>query len=65
MKATELKKFLEEKRLNLLEQINELKSKALSTCETFTERDSVELYATEQQLNLIKSIIKFYQNKKD
>ncbi len=65
MQSKSLKKFIDNTHTQLLERINELKDKLLSTNEHFNDKDSADLAVAEGQLKLIKDIIKIYQNKKE
>lgn len=55
MKYVSLKKYLLEKKIELLELINELQEKLLS--DTFTERDSQTLEIANAELNCVVDII--------
>lgn len=61
MEKSTLRKYLLGKRIELYEQIDELKDKILSN--TFTEKDYTELEIAEAQLVIIKEIITICNNR--
>lgn len=61
MEKSTLRKYLLGKRIELYEQIDELKDHILSN--TFTEREYTELEIAEAQLVIIKEIITICNNR--
>lgn len=61
MQKSTLRKYLLDKRIELYEEVDELKDKMLGN--NFTERDTINLEVAEAQLNVIKDVITICANR--